>query len=373
MGWSTLEGEYKDELLQYRWVAREEGFTALEHEIVYRDLCTGCGACAAVCPEGVIGFDDFPRLTGKCIECGYCLMQCPRSFLPKAEMEEELFGSADSVLGSYVYLGAAKSARTKGQDGGVVTALLEYLFEKGEIDGAIVSGVDAKEPWIPKPMLVVNKKAVSAASGSRYSTSPNLSSLKEAQEKGLKKLAFVGLPCHIQGVRKMQLYPADGGEVGSIVRYTIALFCSKSFLNTMLEEVIAKKYKIKLKDVTKFDIKGKNFLVSTGKRTVEVPLAELKEHSRAGCAVCYDFTGKMADFAIGSAGSPEGYSTVIARSKEAEGVIKAMEKAKSIETKKLEGKAALEKLADSKYNRAKKEARKRIKEELPLPFKFMEL
>jgi len=369
---ATSEGEYKGERLQYRWVAREEGFTALEHEIIYRDLCTGCGACAAVCPVGAIAVDDFPKLVDKCIKCGYCLMQCPRSFLPEAKMEKGLYGEAKGVLGSYVYLGAARSARTKGQDGGVVTALLNYLFEKGEIDGAVVSGVDAKKPWVPKPMVVKDRKGTSAASGSRYSTSPNLASLREAQEKGLKKLAFIGLPCHIQGLRKMQLDPVNGTELGSTVKYAISIFCSKNFLNTMLDEIIVKKYKIKLNDIKKFDIKGKNLVVYAGKRTVEVPLKELKEHSRAGCSVCYDFTGKLADLAIGSAGSPEGYSTVIARSKGAERLIKAMEKAKLIETKKADV-GAIEKLADLKYNRARKEAGKRIRDELPLPFKFMEL
>ena len=48
------------------------------------DCCTGCGACAAVCPRGAIrmlpdrlGFDA-PRVDKSlCVECGSCSKACP--------------------------------------------------------------------------------------------------------------------------------------------------------------------------------------------------------------------------------------------------------------------------------------------------------
>ncbi|MCD6203958.1 MAG: Coenzyme F420 hydrogenase/dehydrogenase, beta subunit C-terminal domain, partial [Methanophagales archaeon] len=36
---------------------------------------------------------------------------------------------------------------------------------------------------------------------------------------------------------------------------------------------------------------------------------------REGCAFCTDFVSRLADISIGSVGSPDGYSTVIVRSK----------------------------------------------------------
>ncbi|NOZ59270.1 MAG: hypothetical protein GXO66_06825, partial [Euryarchaeota archaeon] len=82
----------EQEVLEYLWLGREEGYTALEHEVIFRDLCCGCGNCEAVCPEDVVRVDEFPRLIGECTECGYCIMQCPRSFFNADEIEEKLFG-----------------------------------------------------------------------------------------------------------------------------------------------------------------------------------------------------------------------------------------------------------------------------------------
>jgi nitroreductase/NAD-dependent dihydropyrimidine dehydrogenase PreA subunit len=50
---------------------------------VEKDTCTKCGACAAVCPGGIIDFpkDEFPHLIPKgeafCIRCGHCVAVCP--------------------------------------------------------------------------------------------------------------------------------------------------------------------------------------------------------------------------------------------------------------------------------------------------------
>jgi len=48
-----------------------------------RDLaaCTGCGACVAHCPTGIVGLvDDLPALdfsAGECTFCGACAQSCP--------------------------------------------------------------------------------------------------------------------------------------------------------------------------------------------------------------------------------------------------------------------------------------------------------
>ncbi len=368
----------ESDIYLYRWLGRENGFTALEQEIVFRDLCSGCGACASVCPEDVIAVDEFPRLTGECTNCGYCLYQCPRTFFSKAEAAARLYGGkTEDPLGHHIQkLGAkAKKRATGAQDGGFVTALLKYALEKGIIDGAIVAG-PGEGPWRPAPRLVTSPEELEGTPGTRYSNCANLSALKEARERGLKALAVVGLPCQMEGLRKIQHYPIEEADLAGRIKLAVGVFCKGNFLyNGLMEKLAAGKYGIDLKELEKIDIKGKFVHLTTPKGEIQIPMEEAHEYDREGCKVCTDFTAKLADISVGSVGSPKGYSTVIVRSEAGKEVLEGMLKAKAIETVELQrekpGIEAIEFLQEVKEKEAKKASRKRVKEVLPLPYRYL--
>ncbi len=362
----------KDQLAEFIWESKEEGFTALEHEVIYRELCSGCGLCVAVCPEDVIGFVEYPKLIGKCTNCGYCLLACPRSFLPKKELEERLLGEAGGNLGVVKGLYAVKS-KEKGQDGGFVTALLKFMLKKKLIDGAIVSSIDSKKAWKPLPSVAKIAKEIEEAAGSRYSTSPNLIVLKDAQKQGLKNLAVVGTPCHIDGLAKLKEYPVENVKLGDVVRFSIAVFCKSNFIYSMLDEVLNKKEGINLNKVTKMDIKGKNLLVYFKGEERKVLLKDIHDYVRRGCKVCDDFTGIFADFAVGSVDSPSGFSTVITRTKDADKILKDMKKAGLIEISDITKQElpVLNKLSENKRRDARKVINIIVRSELPMPLKFL--
>ena len=66
--------------LRCRWCSNPEGFALKETVGWYRRRCIGCGACAAVCPEGIgIDMDEAAGgLSGhdRCTSCGECVRAC---------------------------------------------------------------------------------------------------------------------------------------------------------------------------------------------------------------------------------------------------------------------------------------------------------
>ncbi len=371
----------EDELLAFAWLGREVGFDVLEQEVIFRDLCSGCGSCSAVCPENVIEVDELPRLTGKCTECAYCLMSCSRSYFSADEIEKKLFGEvSEEILGNSISKVGMRTKieefQTVVQDGGFVTTFLKYALEKGYIDGAIVSGVKAENRWYPEPKLVTNVKELPETAGTRYSNSANLSVLKEAGEKGLKKLAIVGLPCQIEAARKLQYYPFDDIKLGNIIKYTVSIFCTSNFkYEGLMHTLVRDTYGVNIEDIVKMDIKGKNVLVFTKNEKIEIPLKDAYKHKREGCKVCTDFTGRLADFATGSVGAPDSYNSVFARNEEAARLLDEMIDGNLFDVVKLsedkKGLGVVNFLQQRKEKNAKKVIRKKIRGVLPLPFKNM--
>lgn len=61
--------------LRCRWCSNPEGFACRELVGWYMRKCIGCGACSAVCPQG-IGI-DLNAGRDKCVTCGACVSVCP--------------------------------------------------------------------------------------------------------------------------------------------------------------------------------------------------------------------------------------------------------------------------------------------------------
>lgn len=203
-------------------VKKLENFGRLNQEVIRSGVCTACGTCISVCPEkALVMEDEVPKLVGKCTACGVCYRACPRTIT-----------SVKALVGDYIaaFIGKSALEKVKGQDGGVVTSLLMYAFDKGLIDAAVVTMRSEEEPWKPVARVVTDSEELLKSSGSVYSHSQTIEALVEAIEKGYRSIAFVGTPCNIDAVAKMQSQPFGLLHLFMKARILkVGLFCMDSF------------------------------------------------------------------------------------------------------------------------------------------------
>ncbi|MGQ9719700.1 MAG: Coenzyme F420 hydrogenase/dehydrogenase, beta subunit C-terminal domain [Candidatus Jordarchaeum sp.] len=292
-------------------VKKLENFTRLNQEVVRSGVCTACSTCVSICPEkALVMEDETPKLVGKCTACGICYRACPRTIT-----------SIKSLIGDHVaaFIGKAASDKVKGQDGGIVTAILMYAMDTGLIDAAIVTMKSEEEPWKPVAKIVTSSEELLKSSGSVYSHSKTVEALVEAIDKGYRSIAFVGTPCNIDAVAKMQSQPF--GTLHLFMKAKIlkvGLFCMDSFSYEGLREFFEQEQGISLKSINKMGIAGGKFTINyNGDKTGAWPVKNLDKYRSTSCHYCRDLTSEQADVSVGSVGSAEGYSTILVRTGEA--------------------------------------------------------
>jgi coenzyme F420 hydrogenase subunit beta len=318
-------------------------FKNLDNEIIKAEECCGCGACIAYCESqnfNVIEMEGYsPRIKNEksidnCTKCGVCYYICPQT-IPLLKELIDVHGNEDKI-GHIIKILAAKTLNSKlkkiGQDGSVVTTILTYLFDKHEIDTAIVSEFDKNLKPIPK--IIFDKEDLLKSAGTRYSISSQVLPLKDLyniskeiiMEKKIfdidqLRMAFVGTPCQCRAIRKMQFLHVKPAHV---IKYIISLFCFENFEYYKLYDILRKETKVNPCHIKKTWIK-KNFFITTKKdEEIEVDIKKLNLAVRKHCSSCDDFTGRLSDISVGSSGAPKEYSMIITRTEKGYNIIKSM-------------------------------------------------
>jgi coenzyme F420 hydrogenase subunit beta len=328
-------------------------FWELEAAVIDAERCIQCGTCVAVCPSNSIGinFDtDLPELVKMCTGCSLCWDFCPRGGLryealwPPSTTDdvedadlapvEVRSDSSDTYwkitggppadgLGAVLERYAVRSAvRNEGaQDGGAVTALLSALLAAGEIDGAVVSkpSDDPDEQWKGVATVATTPAELAAASGSFYNQTMALAALDlTGYDLGARpRLAVVGTPCEIEGLRAMQArrWPTGAHRVDAVV-LTIALMCTKSFdYEGLMRRELRDRRGVDLDRVSKVDVIRGRIIVEyrDGEVAVDEPVKDFHGSALKGCDECADFLGRSADLSVGSVGSMDGWTSVLVR------------------------------------------------------------
>ena len=280
-------------------------FGNLLAKVVLAEKCAGCSACVYVCPVSCLEYvEGKPKLVKKCANCGICVIVCPRyeDILPS--LEESVFGrqrKPEEEFGVYrrIVIAQANDAKILQacQDGGVVTALLTYALENGVIDGAAASGVRQDKPFYPVPRLVTTSGEVLECAGTRYTYSPNLLAFQEGVNQNKKNLAFVGTPCQIHALRKIEWLLL---KYVNPLKFTIGLLCTESFTyEGLMEKYIPEVLGVNVSDIQKMNIKGKVLVTTKSGEEKVIPLKEAKQYTQKGCTICKDFSSELADISVG--------------------------------------------------------------------------
>ena len=334
-----------------RWTAQ---WKELYEEVVTSGLCTGCAGCVIACPHDVLGYDhssggyrpfhlEDELGASDCVHgqkgCTSCTRACPRYQHWETQADDHLFArerTEDEVSGIYsdILLTRASDDHVHelGQDGGLVSAILIWLLEEDYIDGALVSYLEGDgSSWVAKPGVATTTEEVLASAGSRYTYSANTLAYDEAVERGLSRLALVGMGC--QTSIPPVMWSRKVGKVSKPFLFNIGLLCSKTFDDSIFEELFEAKYGLTRAMIKKVNIKGKFQIWTHDGEYHEVPLKECHAWTREGCNHCPDFAAEHADISTGGIGKFNDWTLTIVRTELGREVISRLATAGRIETR----------------------------------------
>ena len=328
-------------------------------QVVKDGLCTGCGTCISLCPNEAIKLTInerkgiyIPELNEeKCNDCGICYKACPGHEVDYKKLNSEIFGKhpENVLIGNYLncYIGHSTDydVRYNSASGGLITQLLIFAIEEGIIDGVLVTKMKKDKPLEPEPFIARTKEEIIESSRSKYCPVPANVALKEIlkSEEG-ERFAVVGLPCHINGIRKAEQINKSLKEK---ISFHIGIFCghTPNFLGT---EFLLDKLGIKKEDVKNLNYRGEGWpgsmKISLESGGLLLPLPDywgglfgLNFFTPARCLLCSDGICELADISFGDAWLPElsddkiGKSIIVSKSEIGEQLLQAMKLKNKIE------------------------------------------
>ncbi|MCX5995537.1 MAG: Coenzyme F420 hydrogenase/dehydrogenase, beta subunit C-terminal domain [Chloroflexi bacterium] len=334
-----------------------KGSSDLEQEVLSQGLCTSCGACVNICPYIKVVRDKVAVIEPCGLTEGKCYDFCPRTLTDIAALDKSVFGKTrtDFALGPYISIEMAQAkdseVRCRAQYGGVVSALMKYALDTGEISNAVLT-----RPFdvalMPNSVLVEESSQALGCAGSNYISSATLAKMNEVTKEGKDGIGLVGIPCQVLALRKMQASKHETGARG--VKLVIGLFCTWALFYKGFSEFL--RGKVDLSQVKRIDIPpppANIMVVETAAGDIRLSLDEVRKFIKPTCGVCYDMTSEFADISVGMVEGVEDWNTLIVRTPRGKRFIDKAKKAGVINTRPLE-KTRLEHLKEASFIKKKR-------------------
>ena len=284
--------------------------------IVAKGMCMSCGACSAagykLRPSKKTGM-IYPVSTKKSNE-EMALNVCPgKGYYIEGLTEETKNGVRHTSfeLGRYLSIGAVRSSDpvllANASSGGVMTAFSKFLLDTGVVSGIISTRMDYSSPEGPRPepFIATNAKELMQGQGSKYCPVPLLTIGEKVNNFG-GKLALIGTPCQIAGLKLLQ---QEGVAWAAKIILTMGNFCG-GFRDYRETDRLIARSGFTPEDVVDFRYRGSG---QPGFMSIKSDDGRLHRHAypkyaRATgiiknfrCKTCVDATAELADFSFGDA------------------------------------------------------------------------
>jgi coenzyme F420 hydrogenase subunit beta len=314
-------------------------------QVIKCNLCTSCGLCAIngrsklVFKKGILVPVFQSELSSE--ESSGLYTICPGKGYPIVSIGQQLYDGKNIIydyrFGYYQSVGVASSNNPEflelSSSGGIIPTLANYLLENREIDGVVTVKFIFDNGITIRPFIAKSKNDIIESQGSKYLPVPLLEII-DAIRKFRGRLAVVGTPCQIAGLR---LYQKKYSDINHI-KYTISTFCG-GFRDFRETKRIFRIYNVKEKYVTYFSYRGSGqpgfmTIKQNNKKDIKI---KYPDYSRLTgytkcyrCRTCIDAAGELADISCGDAWlerfliSDKKWSIYITRSKEMKEILISM-------------------------------------------------
>lgn len=268
-------------------------------------ICCGCGTCESICPKDCITFSITkagqiePCIDqDKCTNCGLCFKVCPNtSYNLQPTIKPPL----------EVYSGYSKKPKLRfdAASGGIVTQILIDGLTSKKFDAVVV--VSGNIPADFRAIIATTPNELINAKGSKYLQVPVNKILKELDNSSYKKIAYVGLPCHIRGLEK---YLSLKKSMAKKIIFKLTLVCGQTLKHTAISRQL-KALKIDTNQLKKYTFRGNGWPGSQNiqSTSTQIQLPHTSRKAMGGlfasplcssnaCLFCEDHFGKNADLSF---------------------------------------------------------------------------
>ena len=288
-------------------------------DVTERQLCVGCGVCAALEPDRFeidesLEFGRRPFVKdGAVATTGAGLAACPGIGLShegtsRAGVDEGMFAAWGPVLEVWEGWSADESIRSAGSSGGAASALALHCIEAGGMERVLHTAAREDVPYLNESVFSTSRAEVLARTGSRYAPASPCDRIGEVVDLP-GSTVFIGKPCDaaaVSAARKAR--PDIDDKLGCV----IAFFCAGA---PSTKGTLAILKDAGIEDPTSLrklryrghgwpgmwraeyeDAEGREHVVE---RTYAASWGFVQRYRQWRCYICPDHSGEFADLAVG--------------------------------------------------------------------------